>query len=233
MHPGLALALAAFGYLVGSISFARIIGRRVVPGDDLSSTTLELPGGGTIEYGGVSATAIGARTGPKWGIVVGVGDMAKAFIPTLVARLVWPDDSYHLVIAVTVMVGHNYPIFHGFKGGRGQSPLYGGLLAVDWVALPVTTIAGVVVGLVVIRDMLWAYTLGQWLLIPWFAWRGGVAEVVYAVAINLLFTVATLPEIKLYFAKRKAGELEQVSSWKAFKSSHPAMGSGRFDEPDS
>ena len=220
------------GYLLGSISFARLVGRRVAPDADLSSTDLQLPGGATIEYGGVSATAVGARSGPKWGAIVGVGDMAKAFVPTLVIRLVWPEDSYHLIAAAAVMVGHNYPVFYRFKGGRGQSPLYGGLLAVDWIALPVTTGLGIVVGLFILRDMLAAYWLGQWLLIPWFLWRAGPPEVAYAVTINLLYTIASIPELRRYVAKRRAGELEQVASWRAFKSSHPAMGSGRYGEED-
>lgn len=233
MSVGIAVSAAVVGYLLGSISFARLVGRKVAPGADLTATDLELPGGATIEYGGVSATSIGARTGPKWGIVVGVGDMAKAFVPTLAARLIWPDDSYHLITAVAVMLGHNYPIFHRFKGGRGQSPLYGGLLAVDWVALPVTTLLGVAVGLFVLRDMLVAYSLGQWLLIPWFIWRAGPPEVAYAVAINLLYTLAMVPELRSYLAQRRAGELKQVSSWREFKSSHPAMGTGRLsDEVD-
>ncbi len=154
--------------------------------------------------------------------------MAKAFIPVLVTRLVWPDDSYHLVVAVAVMVGHNYPVFHRFRGGRGQSPLYGGLLAVDPIALPVTTVIGLGVGLFVLRDMFAAYTLGQWLLIPWFLWQGTAEEVAYAVAINLLFVIATIPEAKRYFAARRAGELQQISSWREFTSSHPAMGTGRL-----
>ena len=37
--------------------------------------------------------------------------------------------------AVAVLLGHNYPVFHRFRGGRGQSPLYGGLLAIDWPAV--------------------------------------------------------------------------------------------------
>ena len=233
MNLALAAALALVGYLIGSISFARIVGKRVVPDADLTSTPLELPGGATIEYGGVSATSIGARTGPRWGIVVGVGDMAKAFVPTLVTRLAWPDDPFYFVVAVAVMVGHNYPVFHRFKGGRGQSPLYGGLLAVDWLALPVTTAIGMAVGLVILKDMLVAYTLGQWLLIGWFIWRGDAAGIAYAVVINALFTIATIPEIRGYFEKRRSGELKQVDSWQEFKSSHPAMGSGRLDtEPD-
>ena len=214
MNWGVAVAAAIAGYLLGSISFARIVGRWVAPEADLTSTDLELPGGATIEYGG---------------IVTGVGDMAKAFVPVLAARLLWPDDSYHLMVAVAVVFGHNYPLYHGFRGGRGQSPLYGGLLAIDWLALPVTTAIGTSIGLFLIRDMMWAYTLGQVLLIPWFMWRGGAPEVAYAVAVNLLFAVAMIPEIRAYFEKRRRGELEQVSSWKQFRNAHPAMGTGRLE----
>ena len=220
------VVMAAVGaYLAGSISFARVVGRRVAPGDDLSTTHLELPGGAEIEYSGVSATAIAARTGPTWAMVVGFGDMAKAFVPTLAARLVWPDESYHLVVAVFAMAGHVYPVYHRFKGGRGMASLFGGLLAIDWLALPVTTALGIGVGLFVIRDIFAAYTLGQWFLIPWFLWRGGTPEVAYAVAVNLLFVIATIPEIRQHLAKRRA--VERVASWSAFMKSYPALGSSR------
>ena len=173
MEAGVVIGLAAAGYMIGSLSFARIVGRRVVPEADLTSTDVQLPGGATIEYTGVSATSIGARTGPKWALVAGFADMAKAFLPTLGVRMAWPDDPYHLVVAVLVVVGHNYPVYHRFKGGRGQNALIGGLLAIDWLALPVTTALGIGIGLFVVRDMLVAYGLGQWLLVPWFVWRGG------------------------------------------------------------
>lgn len=222
-------ALGALGgYLVGAVSFARIVGARVAPGEDLSTTELNLPGDATIDYGGVSATSIAVRGGPKWGIVTGLLDMAKAFLPVLVVRLAWPDEPYHLVVAVAAVVGHNYPIYHRFKGGRGQTPIYGGLLAVDWPALPVTTVIGSLVGLILLRDMFAAYALGMWLLVPWFWWRADTAHVVYAVAVNLLFMVAMIPETREYFARRRAGELDQVKSWSDFKRSHPAVrGRGR------
>jgi glycerol-3-phosphate acyltransferase PlsY len=229
VDPALTLAVAVSGYLIGSISFARIVGHLVVPDEDLSTTPLELPGGATIEYGGISATSIGARTGPKWGVVVGLADMLKAFVPVLAARLIWPDESYYLVIAVAVIVGHNYPVYYRFKGGRGQSPLYGGVFAVDPLAPLVTTSVGMLVGLAV-REMLVAYVLGQLLLIPWFMWQGTTGEVVYAIAINLLFTIATWPELRAYLAKRRTGEVKQIETWDELKSSHPAMGTGRLDD---
>ena len=227
MSLGLAVLLAVVGYVIGSISFARIVGAKVAAGEDLTSTTLDLPGEATIDYGGVSATSIAVRRGPKWGIVTGALDMAKAFVPVLATRFVWPDDHYHLVVAVAAVVGHNYPVFYRFKGGRGQTPIYGGLLAVDWLALPVTTIVGTSVGLFAMRDMFAAYALGMWLLIPWFWWRADAAHVIYAVIVNLLFVVATIPEMRQYFERRRNGELKQVKTWAEFRNSHPAVRGGR------
>lgn len=229
MNVRRAAALAVGGYLIGSISFARLIGRTVAANADLSQNTLNLPGGATVDYGGVSATSIAIRGGPAWGVITGVLDMTKAFVPTLLVRRRWPDEPYHLVVAVASVVGHNYPVYHRFRGGRGQTPIYGSLLAVDWPALPITTTAGSAIGLLVFRDMYVAYWLGTWLLIPWFAWRAGPPEVAYATAANLLLAIAGIPETKSYFEKRRAGELQQVASWRELMTSHPAMRGNRND----
>jgi len=157
--------------------------------------------------------------------------MLKAFIPVLVLRLIWPDESYYLVAAVAVLVGHNYPIYYRFKGGRGQASLYGGLFAIDPIAVLVTTPLGMLLGLA-LKEMLIAYVGGQLLLIPWFILFGDAPEVVYAIVINVLFTIATIPEIKEYVAKYRAGELKQIESWEEFRTSHPAMGSGRLNADD-
>lgn len=217
------LALALGGYLLGSISFARLVGRRVAAGADLTQNPLNLPGDATIDYGGVSATSIAIRGGPGWGVFTGLLDMAKAFVPTLLAKRRWPDDPAYLVVAVATMVGHNYPIYHRFKGGRGQTPMYGALLAIDWRSVPVTTTAGTFLGVVVFRDMFVAYTLGMYLLVPWFIWRAGPPHVAYAVAANALYAIATIPETKRYLELRKAGKLQQIASFRDLVKAHPAM----------
>ena len=231
MDIGTVIGVAVVGYLLGSVSFARLVGNRLMPGEDLSKTNLHVPGGSTVEYTGVSATSVGARKGPKWGMLVGVLDMLKAFVPVLVLRLIWPDESYYLIAGVAVLVGHNYPIYYRFKGGRGQASLYGGFLAIDPIAVLVTTPVGMLVGLA-IREMLFGYVGGQLLMILWFALFGDGAQVVYAIVVNLIFTIATIPEIKGYWAKRQAGEIKQIESWEEFKTSHPAMGNERYGDDD-
>jgi glycerol-3-phosphate acyltransferase PlsY len=231
-------ALAAVGYLIGSVSFGRIVGRLVVPEEDVADAELELPGGASLTYRGVSATSVAVKSSPKWGIVTGILDTGKAFVPTLIAKRVWPDEPYYAVVATGVMVGHNYPIYHGFKGGRGQTPFYGSILALDPIAVPVTNLAAVAIGVGVAKEMLASYTLGMWLAVPWFAWRRRMPELVFAVIGNVLFSIRIAPEIKEYLALRRSGQVEKVDTWKGFVESYPAMNKGASrgapaaDQPD-
>ena len=61
------LLAAVAGYLVGTISFSRILGRIRLPGADLSETSYDVEGTDeTWTYRGVSATSLLARAGWKW-----------------------------------------------------------------------------------------------------------------------------------------------------------------------
>ena len=216
MRVRYAVGAAIAGYLAGSFSFARVVGRFAAPDEDVTHTTLALPGGSTVEYEGASATSIAARRGPGWGMLTGSLDMAKAFIPTWYARRRWPDEPYAPIIAASVIAGHNYPLYHHFNGGRGMAPFYGGMLAIDPRSIPVTTIAGTAVGIGVFQDMFVSYTAGMFLTIPWFMWRRQPANVAYAIAANALFAVASRGEIRSYLSVRRSGELASLPSVKDF-----------------
>lgn len=226
-----ALGAAAAGYLAGSASFGRLIGRIAAPDEDVTQTTLELPGGATLEFEGVSATSIAARKGPGWGMLTGSLDMAKAFIPTRYARKHWPDEPYAAIVAAAAIAGHNYPIYHHFNGGRGMAPFYGGLLAIDPTSVPITTAAGITIGVGGFRDMWAAYTTGMWLTIPWFLWRRRPAEVAYAIAASTLFTYASRREISVYLEKRRSGELASLPSMRDFMGTYGTL-IGHKGEPE-
>jgi glycerol-3-phosphate acyltransferase PlsY len=211
-----AVGSALVGYLAGSVSFGRLVGRIAAPGEDVTQTTLELPGGAKLEFEGVSATSIAARKGPGWGMLTGTLDMAKAFVPTWYVKKRWPDEPYAAILAASAIAGHNYPLYHGFNGGRGMAPLYGGLLAIDPKSVPITSVAGIAVGVGGFRDMWMAYTAGMWLTIPWFLWRRRPAEVAYAIAASTLFTYSSRRELSVYREKRKSGELTSLPSLRDF-----------------
>lgn len=183
----LLLGLGALaGYLVGSISFAAIVGRFVAPTADLSKTRVALPGGPEIEMDGISATGVSMNAGRRWGCLVSILDIAKAAAVTLAFRLAFPDEPAYLAAAAFAVVGHIWPLWHGFHGGFGVSPMLGGVGAIDPLALVVTLPLGMLLGFVRKDQMLMGdgWTL---FLIPWFIIRGSPAEVVYAVAIVALY----------------------------------------------
>lgn len=223
MKVGKAAILAIGGYLTGSISFSRAIAKLAAPEGDVKETKFELPGGEELDYHGISATSVAIDVGPKWGIATGVLDTTKAYLPTLVAKRVWPNEPYHVVVASAVMVGHIFPIFHRFKGGRGQTPFYGSVLAMDPIAVPATNVAAIAIGAGLLRDVFFAYTLGMSLTIPWFMWRKARSELAFAVMGNALFLGASYRELWQYFELWRAGKVKRLESWQEFKESYPAM----------
>jgi hypothetical protein len=139
----------------------------------------------------------------------------------LAVRWLFPNANYDLVVAAAGVAGHNYPVYYGFKGGRGMSPLFGGLILIDWLAIPVTTLAGMVIGLVVLRDIFISYLAGPLLLFPWFWWRGGDwRHLLYAAVVNVLFWSATWPEVREYYALKRAGEFDKGTLLEGLEHGH-------------
>lgn len=79
----------------------------------------------------------------------------------------YPEASHFLIAVTAGMIGHVWPVYHGFQGGRGLSAVCGGMFAIDWIGVFATSPGGMLLGLFVLRDMLVAYVGGLWLLIPW------------------------------------------------------------------
>lgn len=126
------------GYLVGSISFARIVARLY---------KLDITKAGS---GNPGATNVNRTLGWCAGVAVFLGDFFKSFIMILGAQCV-PGVSDKLKVyleictMVAVVVGHNFPVFFGFRGGKGISATMGGLL----VLMPSTLIIGMLVWYVI------------------------------------------------------------------------------------
>ena len=209
------IAFAAFlsGYLLGGISFARLIGKYAAPGENLLTTEVDIAGSDKkAMFRGVSATTIGIRKGPKLGCLTSILDAMKVFIPTLVFRLVYPEMDYFLIAAAAGVAGHNFPIYYKFKGGMGISPLFGALLVIDWVAIPVTTLISSILGFVVFKDLFLAYAGTTIVLIPWLWWRfNSLSYVLFAVVVCILFWTAALPTLKGYFALKRSGEFNKAN----------------------
>jgi glycerol-3-phosphate acyltransferase PlsY len=133
MNPTAFYGLLILGsYLIGSISFAVVV-----------SKAMRLPDPHSYGSGNPGATNV-LRTGNKVAALLTlVGDAAKGYVAIAIARaLVGVEvDSWVLPLAaIAAFVGHLFPVFHGFKGGKGVATALGILLAINWV-LGLTTLS--------------------------------------------------------------------------------------------
>lgn len=210
MDIQIALLGAIVGYLSGSISVARIVTYAFAPQQDISSITLELPDGSArFKSDAISASTVRMHVGRWYGCLTSILDMLKAAIPALAFKLWQPDSPYYLVVAAMATVGHNWPIYHGFKGGRGLSPTLGGMFIVDWIGVLVTNLVGSLIG-IRLNNLLITSGLGIVLMIPWVWLRTqDWAQLAYVVSVNLLFWGSAIPELKEYARLRREGKLEE------------------------
>jgi glycerol-3-phosphate acyltransferase PlsY len=129
------LVCIAVGYLVGSIPIGLVIGR-VVQGIDIREF-----GSGKIGFTNVVRTV---STG--WGVVALLGDIAKGAAPVVLARLISDEPYVAMAAGLAVAIGHDWPVFAGFRGGRGVSASFGVVLALN----PIAGLALLPVGLAII-----------------------------------------------------------------------------------
>lgn len=114
------LLAIVLGYLCGSVPFGLILTRAAGLGDIR-----------TIGSGNIGATNV-LRTGnKKVAAATLVLDALKAVLPILVARHFWGEDAAR-VAALGAFLGHCFPAWLGFKGGKGVAVMIGSLLALSW-----------------------------------------------------------------------------------------------------
>ncbi len=119
------VAFIVIAYLIGSLSFAVIV-----------SKAFGLPDPHSYGSGNPGATNV-LRTGNKLAAVLTlVGDALKGWVAVVLAqRLAWRygvDDTGIAAVALAVFVGHLFPVFFRFQGGKGVATAAGILFAIDW-----------------------------------------------------------------------------------------------------
>jgi glycerol-3-phosphate acyltransferase PlsY len=136
--------------------------------------------------------------------------MLKAAVPAIAFRIAWPDEAYYLIAAGMATIGHILPVYYGFKGGRGLSPILGGMLVVDWLGVVVTNLVGAVAGTLLGNNLIVTTGTGIVLMIPWVWIRyQDPAQLIYVVAMNALYWTAMIPEWKEYIRLWREGSLAE------------------------
>jgi len=109
-------------YLIGSLSFGIIV-----------SKFFNLSDPRTIGSKNPGATNV-LRTGNKLAAILTlIGDILKATFAVKIAILIGLSDLELMQICLAVLIGHTYPIYHKFKGGKGVATALGILLAINWI----------------------------------------------------------------------------------------------------
>jgi len=111
------------GYLTGSIS-AAIITCKLMGLPDPRSTGSKNPG----------ATNVLRLGGKKAAIITLAGDLIKGLVPVLVAHLLGASEAVLALTGLAAFLGHLYPVFFGFKGGKGVATALGVYLGLSWQA---------------------------------------------------------------------------------------------------
>jgi acyl phosphate:glycerol-3-phosphate acyltransferase len=113
---------AVLGYLIGSIAFGLLLARAMNLGDLR-----------TIGSGNIGATNV-LRTGNKTAAALTlVLDGAKGAVAVLLARFFAGEDAAQIA-GLAAMIGHCYPVWLKFKGGKGVATFLGVILALAWPA---------------------------------------------------------------------------------------------------
>jgi glycerol-3-phosphate acyltransferase PlsY len=143
VHPHLAVTPVGLGavalvlvlsFLIGGIPFGYLAGK--IQGIDIRK----------VGSGNIGATNVFRTLGKRWGTAVFILDFAKAFIPvfllkSLLAKGLWessvlPDDLFLILAGATIVCGHNFSPFMGFKGGKGMASSAGFIFALfPWAGL--------------------------------------------------------------------------------------------------
>jgi glycerol-3-phosphate acyltransferase PlsY len=158
MNLTLDLLLIPIAYLIGSISFAVVV-----------SKCMRLPDPHSYGSGNPGATNV-LRTGNKLAAVLTlIGDALKGYLAVMLARILLGDESLTSTLSswllcgvvIAVFLGHLFPIFHGFKGGKGVATACGILFGINWI--------------------LGVATLGTWIIVAMFMRYSSLAALAAAV----------------------------------------------------
>jgi glycerol-3-phosphate acyltransferase PlsY len=116
----LALTLVAAAYLVGSLSTAVII-----------SKSLGLPDPRSSGSGNPGATNVLRLGGKKAAIGTLLGDLLKGLLPVLLARVLGLGEITVALVGLAAFLGHLFPVFFGFQGGKGVATALGIIIALS------------------------------------------------------------------------------------------------------
>lgn len=190
------ILVVIIGYLFGCLQWSYILGKLI------KKTDIRTQGGGNA---GASNTV--TVFGWKMGVAVGLLDILKAIISILVIRYLFQiSDVFSLYLnGTSVILGHNYPFFMKFKGGKGTASTLGMLFGIDYrlgiIGFLVILIVTLATDFIAIGTM----SLVTFLVIATIYLGYGWASLALAVFIALQSVYKHIPNLKRIIARNESG----------------------------
>lgn len=118
------ILLAVCAYLLGNLSTGTLVAKYIGHVDIRKTGS-----------GNAGTTNVLRTLGWVPSLLTLVGDVLKGLLPTLVGKMLFGEAGM-LVGALFAVIGHNYPVFYGFKGGKGIATSWGAIIIINpWIAL--------------------------------------------------------------------------------------------------
>ncbi len=175
--PLLWIISAVAAYLLGSVSTGLLVAR-FAHGPDLHS----------VGSGSTGASNVQRTMGWKYGLITFAGDALKAVAACLLGRWLTGEHTCALLCGLAVVIGHNWPVFFGFKGGKGVASSCG--VMVCCYPIPAVICFVLTVGLIALLRYI---SVGSMFMLTLYAvlvsvfWSGGnPAVILWAVVMAVL-----------------------------------------------
>ncbi len=158
-------------YLLGSIPFGKIV-TQILTGKDITKSG----------SGNIGATNVYRTVSKKIGLLVLLLDGLKPLLALVLVKFWQPEgyESFKYLYLLTSILGHMYPIWLGFKGGKGVACYFGGNLLID----PLLTISSMVIWIIVVK-------------ITKLSSLGALISIILLTTIQFIFMNGTLNKINL------------------------------------
>ena len=160
------------GYVLGSVPTAFMAGRLLGAGDIRR-----------MGDGNVGSRNAYHELGHKTGVCVFFLDVAKGALPLLIAQSAALPQAMVLATGVATVVGHNWPVFLGFRGGRGEATTIGVLLAL--ITQPMLILAGPVVATLLLKRNVTMASCVLFIPLPLVCWWLGIPGTLVAYSVGL------------------------------------------------
>ncbi len=175
-------------YLLGSISFAKIIA-------SAKGVSIRDTGSGNLGTANVFT-----NVGKMSGVMVCICDMLKAIIPMLLLKVLGGSDILIAITGLFAIIGHDFPVYYGFRGGKGFGTTLGVIGVLSPIILCIAAFGAVITIFFTHYPSLGLLTFLILTPISFIIRKPDLATFLVVCAALLLLLARTIPNFKLFFS---------------------------------